>query len=172
MGIVADLGIRPVSSSWPARSVRWFASTRFGAWSLSGTLRHLDRWMLRISVGRTTISDLVGGTPTIFLTTTGARSGLPRTAQLIAVPQGDDLVVIGSNFGRPRAPSWVTNLAAHPQAVAAHGRRRAPVIAEEVVGAEADRIMATAGDLYRGFATYPEMASGRVIRVFRLRAGG
>lgn len=169
MGIVAELGIRPVSRSWPARSVRWFAAGRFGAWVLSGSLPYLDRWARAASGGRATVSDLLGGAPTIFLTTTGARTGRPRTAQLIAVPQGEDLIVIGSNFGRARAPSWVSNLAANPQALAAHGRREVRVIAEEVVGDEAARTLTAAGDHYRGFATYPGMVAGRAIRIFRLR---
>lgn len=169
MGIVADLGIRPVSRAWPARSVRWFAATRFGAWALHRPLPYLDRWMRTASRGRTTVSDLLGGAPTIFLTTTGARTGQPRTAQLIAVPEGEDLIVIGSNFGRARAPSWVSNLAADPHAVAAHGRREVRVIAAEVVGDEAARTLTEAADHYRGFATYQGMVTGRTIRVFRLR---
>jgi len=160
--------MRPVGRSPIARGVRWYAGSRFGAWSLSRTLRHLDRGLLWASGGRTTFSDAAGGVPTLFLTTTGARSGLPRTAQLIAVPAGDDLAVIGSNFGRATPPGWVANLTADPRATVAFRGRTAAVVARELTGVEADQVWATARDLNRGFATYPAMVTGRTIRVFRL----
>ncbi len=170
MSLMDELGLRPISFAPPARLVRWFVSTRFGAWTLSGTLPHLDRGMLRVSGGRTTVSDLLGGVPTILLTTTGARSGRPRISQLIAVPDGDGLAVLGSNFGQPRAPLWVKNLLAHRQAIAAHRGRQVPVVAEEAVGADAERIWVAARSAYRGFVTYPDMVGEREIKVFRLTA--
>ena len=173
MSLTVELGLRPVSRSPLTRFVRWFVATRFGAGLLSGRLQVLDRWALRISAGRTSFSDLFGGVPTILLTTTGARTGLPRTSQLIVVPCGDDradLAVLGSNFGRARAPLWVSNLSADPHAVAAHRGRQVPVLAREVFGPEADRIRADARAVYRGFVTYPEMVGERPIRIFRLSA--
>jgi deazaflavin-dependent oxidoreductase (nitroreductase family) len=166
--LAAELAMRPVGHSAIARGVRWYAGSRFGAWSLSRTLRHLDRWLLWASAGRTTFSDGAGGIPTLFLTTTGARSGLPRTSQLIAVPVGADLAVIGSNFGRATPPGWVANLTADPRATVSYRDRSAQVVARELTGAEADQVWATARQLNRGFATYPARVTGRTIRVFRL----
>jgi deazaflavin-dependent oxidoreductase (nitroreductase family) len=166
--LAAELGIRPLGRSPIARGIRWFAGSRVGAWSLSPTLRHLDRWLLRASGGRTTFSDWVGGVPTLFLTTTGARSGLARTSQLIAVPAGADLAVIGSNFGRAKRPGWVANLSADPRATVSYRGRRAQVLARELTGAEAEQVWAAARERYRGFATYPAMAADRTIRIFRL----
>ena len=39
--------------------------------------------------------------PIVFLTTTGRRSGAPRTLPLVAIPTVDFLVVIASNYGQP-----------------------------------------------------------------------
>jgi len=170
MSLSVELRVCSASESPLARSVRWFTSTRLGARSLSGTLPYLDRWMLRISGGRTTVSNVLGGVPTLFLTTTGARSGQPRTAQLIAVPAGGDFAVIGSNFGRAAQPGWVANLAADPRATASCRGRSVPVVARELTGAEADQVWAAGRRLHRGFATYPAMATARTIRVFLLES--
>src|SRR5690242_2560935 len=168
MGLAAALDLRPPGYSMSARATRWFTGSRVGAGLLAPTLPHLDRWFLRLSGGRFTGSELVGGVPTLFLTTTGARSGLARTTQLVGVPSGDDLAVIGSNFGRRTHPGWVHNLIADPRATASCGGRSAEVIARELTGDEAERVWATARSLNRGFATYPRMVPDRVIRVFQL----
>jgi deazaflavin-dependent oxidoreductase (nitroreductase family) len=168
MSLSVELPICPASWSPLARSVRWVTSTRLGARSLAGILPHLDRWVLRLSGGRTTVSNALGGVPTLFLTTTGARSGQPRTAHLIAVPSGGDFAVIGSNFGRAAHPGWVANLTADPRATATSRGRSVPVIARELTGAEADQVWAAGRRLHRGFATYPAMATARTIRVFLL----
>ena len=41
-----------------------------------------------------------------MLTTTGAKTGRPRTLPVLALPDGQDVILIASNFGRPRHPSW------------------------------------------------------------------
>lgn len=166
--LAAELRLRPLGRSPVARGIRWFAGSRFGAWLLAPTLRHLDRGMLWLTRGRTTFSNGLAGTPTLFLTTTGARTGRPRTAQLIAVRAGADLAVIGSNFGRAAAPGWVANLLADPSATASYRDRSARVRARELTGAEAEAVWAAGRRLYRGFSTYPAMAAGRPIRVFVL----
>jgi deazaflavin-dependent oxidoreductase (nitroreductase family) len=76
--------------------------------------------------------------------------------------------VIGSNFGRAKQPGWVINLTADPRATVSYRGRQAQVVARELTGAEADQVWAAARPLYRGFATYPAMATGRTIRVFQL----
>jgi len=170
MGLRTELGIRPPGRSPAGRAIRWTAGTTPGAWVLARTLRHLDRATLALTRGRITVSDGLAGVPSVFLTTTGARTGQPRTTQLVAVPFGDDdLAVIGSNFGhRSKHPGWVHNLAADPHCTAGYGERRAPVVAREVTGAEAEQVWASGRAVYRGFATYPAMAGERQIRVFVL----
>jgi F420H(2)-dependent quinone reductase len=50
----------------------------------------------------------------LLLTTTGRRSGEPRTTALIYAKDGDRLVVVASNGGSDHPPSWLLNLQAHP----------------------------------------------------------
>jgi deazaflavin-dependent oxidoreductase (nitroreductase family) len=58
----------------------------------------------------------------ITLTTTGRRSGQPRTVTLYAWPGGDDLVVVGSMGGAASDPAWAHNLRAEPRAVVRRGK--------------------------------------------------
>jgi deazaflavin-dependent oxidoreductase (nitroreductase family) len=55
------------------------------------------------------------GTTTLLLTTTGRRSGSPRTAPLIYQPYGDDFLVVASKGGAPDPPEWYLNLQAEPE---------------------------------------------------------
>ena len=58
----------------------------------------------------------MAGRGLLILTTTGARSGEPRSVVLGYGRQRDRLVVIGSNNGAPKAPAWYHNLLANPHA--------------------------------------------------------
>jgi deazaflavin-dependent oxidoreductase (nitroreductase family) len=168
MGVAGDLGVIQPGRSPLARAVRYLASTGPGARFFSRLVPPLDAAFLRASRGRVTASEWIAGLPTVHLTTTGARSGQPRTISLAAVVVGDDLAVIGSNWGRSRHPAWVHNLAAHPHAEVARAGRRVPVTAVQATGEQAERIWQEARRLYRGFRTYPQRTGGRPIRIFVL----
>ena len=53
--------------------------------------------------------------PLLLLTTTGARSGEPRTAPMMYIPDGGRLLVVASAAGATRHPAWYHNLVANPQ---------------------------------------------------------
>ncbi|HEU5198151.1 MAG TPA: nitroreductase family deazaflavin-dependent oxidoreductase [Ktedonobacterales bacterium] len=53
--------------------------------------------------------------PLLLLTTTGAKSGQPRTTPMMYIPDGNRLLVIASNAGAARHPDWYHNLVAHPE---------------------------------------------------------
>jgi deazaflavin-dependent oxidoreductase (nitroreductase family) len=54
------------------------------------------------------------GVTTLLLTTTGRRSGEPRTTPLIYGRDGDRYLVVASRGGAPKHPSWYENLVAQP----------------------------------------------------------
>ena len=82
----------------------------------------MDRWLYRRSGGRVTVPGIMAGLPVAMLTTTGARSGEPRTMPLLGVPMGDSLAVLGTTYGQKPTPGWVYNLRADPTAaVKCHG---------------------------------------------------
>ena len=93
-----------------------------------------DRLVYRITRGRATLSSWFSGLPVAMLTTTGARSGRPRTVPVLTIPDGNALVVIASNFGRPRHPAWCRNLQAHPRATITVAQATSDVEAHELYG--------------------------------------
>ncbi len=55
------------------------------------------------------------GTSTLLLTTTGRKSGEPRSLALIYGESGDDYVIVASKGGAPEHPAWYLNLEAEPE---------------------------------------------------------
>ena len=54
--------------------------------------------------------------PSALLTTTGAKTGLPRTNPVFYFHDGRDVIVIASNYGNDKHPAWYYNLNANPRA--------------------------------------------------------
>lgn len=70
--------------------------------------------LYRLSRGR--IGGRVGKGPVLLLTTTGRKSGEPRTAPVLYLADGDRYVVINTNAGNAKTPAWSLNLRADPDA--------------------------------------------------------
>ncbi|MGR6317896.1 nitroreductase family deazaflavin-dependent oxidoreductase [Micromonospora soli] len=124
-----------------------------------------DRLVGRLTKGRVVAFGLV---PSLVLTTTGRRSGKPRSNPLLYVPDGDAYVVIASNWGQQHQPAWSLNLLAQPAAEVDVRSRRLPVRADLVGGDERERLFARLVDEWPAYRTYVERAGGREVRVFRL----
>jgi deazaflavin-dependent oxidoreductase (nitroreductase family) len=113
--------------------------------------------------------------PFASMTTTGARSGQPRTAAVLYFNDGDDVILIASNFGGTRHPAWYHNLKAHPDATLQRGGRSGDYVAAEVTDeAERERLFALGHHVYPGFAQYRVRTAqiGRRIPIMRLRPAG
>ena len=104
----------------------------------------LDEIVYRMTGGRATVSSWLSGIEISMLTTTGARTGRPRTLPVLALPEGEDVVLIASNFGRPRHPSWYHNLRANPHATIATSGVSREFVARELNGADRERSYARA----------------------------
>lgn len=152
----------------PRRLVRAVAASTPGAWLSARMLHHLDRLVLRLSGGRTTAAAFTTGLPLITLTTTGAKSGRPRSVPLLGIPTGKDLIVIASNWGQARHPAWYYNLRAHPAVTVTVNGRTLPYVARELAGPERTRCWETAVATYAGYAAYLRRAKNRQIPVILL----
>ena len=147
------------------RSAEWKPMSLFYA----RTLHHVDALSRRASGGRVTFSAWVTGLPVVQLTTTGAKSGLPRTLPLLAIPNDDGLIVIASNYGQERNPAWYHNVKAHPEVTAEFEGRSRPMIARELEGDERERWYARGIDIYPGWIEYRKRTAGiRQIPVIEL----
>jgi deazaflavin-dependent oxidoreductase (nitroreductase family) len=150
------------------RFVRRTAATRPMAKLYRVIQPPIDRLVYRLTRGRTTASSWLGGVTITMLTTTGARSGKPRTLPVLGLPDGDDMIVIASNFGRPRNPSWYHNLLASPRATIVFDGISRNVTAHELSGPERERAYRRGEEIYPGFSHYPRWAANRRIPVLRL----
>ena len=76
-------------------------------------------WLYRRSNGRIGKTWRVGsamrhGVPVCLVTTTGRKSGLPRTVPLLHVPDGENVILVASQGGLPDNPQWYANIVADP----------------------------------------------------------
>jgi deazaflavin-dependent oxidoreductase (nitroreductase family) len=97
--------------------------------------------LLRRSRGRIRRSRLLaGGQPVLALTTTGRRSGTPRSTVVAYVRHGDAYALGALNLGSDHEPAWCLNLRSDPRAwIHVNGERKA-VKARQATGAEAERL--------------------------------
>ncbi|MFN8638131.1 MAG: nitroreductase family deazaflavin-dependent oxidoreductase [Dehalococcoidia bacterium] len=96
----------------------------------------------------------LGRAPVLLLTTTGRRSGRTRTTPLIYQRDGDRLVLIASNGGRPNHPAWWLNLIAHPEGVVEVGSARLGVTARAAESGERERLWSLMTTVYPGYDGY------------------
>jgi deazaflavin-dependent oxidoreductase (nitroreductase family) len=133
-------------------------------------MHHIDRPVYRLTGGRHTFASLVSGLPVVMLTTTGARTGVPRTVPVLGLPTAHGLAVIASNYGQPHHPAWYHNLRANPEGeVTVEGVTR-PFRATEAEGDVRARIWRESLKVYPGYSQYERRAPNRQIGVFVLGA--
>jgi deazaflavin-dependent oxidoreductase (nitroreductase family) len=148
--------------------LRRFAASGAGSWLFARIMHRVDRPIHRLTRGRHTFASLVSGLPVVMLTTTGAKTGQPRTVPVLGIPTERSVAIIASNFGQYRHPAWYHNLHADPDAeVVVDGMRRR-VRAIEVDGERRALIWQEGLRVYPGFALYESRAAHRRISVFVL----
>lgn len=150
------------------RMVRQATTSRPLAWLSARILPNIDRVAYRSTRGRFTFSRWMSGLPVVMLTTTGARTGQPRTTPVLGIPAGDGLVVVAANFGQTRDPSWYHNLRAHPRVSVTAGGVEREYDAHELAGEERDRQFQEAVRMNPGWLRYRTWAGDRQIPVIRL----
>ncbi len=140
------------------------ALTRAGRWFTIRVAPKIDGTVGRASGGR--LSSLPG-IPMLLMTHRGAKSGRTYVTPLLYFTDGEDAVVIASNYGRARHPAWLANVRANPEvqllARGHGGRYRARVVAD---GPERERLFGLAKRLTRAYADYEQRtADERTIQV-------
>ena len=138
------------------------ASQAMGATGLRWTGK-LNIPLYRLSGGR--IGGRIAEAPVLLLTTTGRKSGQQRTAPVVYLKDGENLVVIGSNAGHNRTPAWSLNLKANPAAEVEVGRDKRQVRARIAEGEERADLWRKHNDQYSGFDEY-EARTTRDIALF------
>jgi deazaflavin-dependent oxidoreductase (nitroreductase family) len=153
------------------RGLEAFGRSAVGQVYLKKVAPRLDPPLLRLTGGRVSS---VYPVPVMLLTTTGAKTGLPRTLPLLYVVDGEQILLIASNYGKTSHPAWYRNLVANPKVEVLAGKRSGTYTAAEITDPAArERAWDLALDKYAGYADYVGMAGNRAIPVVRLdRVGG
>jgi len=140
------------------------ARSEVGRWWLINVSPRLDKLVFRLSGGRfTTIPAHI-----LILTHTGARTGQTRENLLTYFTDGDDLIVMASNYGRERHPGWYYNVKTNPKVEVRAAGRRGRYRANIAAGEDRERLWMLAKILTKTYADYEGRAAGRTIQVVRL----
>lgn len=94
------------------------------------------------------------GPSMLLLDHVGAKSGIKRTAPLVYVEDGDDVVLVASKGGYPRNPAWFHNLLANPETTIQIGSERRPVRARLADPDERERLWPKAVEVWPGYDDY------------------
>ncbi len=115
------------------------------------TVHHL---LLKVSFGK--VGWKVGDMPVLELTTTGRRSGEPRSVMLTSpLQRGEEIVVVASRGGDDHHPAWFLNLQAEPRVeVALAGAAKAPYRARVATAEEHAELWPRVTSTYDGYAGY------------------
>jgi deazaflavin-dependent oxidoreductase (nitroreductase family) len=146
-----DRAFARITMSLPASAVRMSGKRQAALYRLSG--------------GR--LSGKFARKPILVLTTTGRRSGQPRTTVVLYLEDGNDIVVIGSNAGNEQPPAWALNLVTNPDATVQIRRDVRQVRARLAEGDEQAALWSRINDHYQGFDDY-RVRTTREIKVFVL----
>jgi F420H(2)-dependent quinone reductase len=120
----------------------------------------IHRPVYRLTGGK--VGGKIGASPVLLLTTTGRKTGKPRTQPLLYAPAGDGYAVIASKGGADAHPLWFRNLQANPRVEVTIGRTTRPMHAREAEGDERERLWRALADSYSGYDTYATRTSRRI----------
>jgi len=116
---------------------------RFSDRLITGVLRVFSR--IHMTVYRWTngiIGGRIFGNRMLLLTTTGHKTGQPRTTPAAYLADGDALIIVAGAAGAEKHPAWWFNLESHPEAQVQAGRRRLQVSATRALPEEQQRLWA------------------------------
>ncbi len=126
----------------------------------------IHRGIYRSTGGR--VGARLNGLDMVLLTTTGRKSGQPRTLPLACLRDGEDWIVVASNGGQDFHPAWWLNLQANPRAQAQLGRETRSVVAHEAIDDDRARLWPLLKQQNSAYPKY-EKKTDRLIPVVVLR---
>jgi F420H(2)-dependent quinone reductase len=101
--------------------------TRAGIWVIGNLISPVQRWVIRKTGGRVTLTRK----PMLLLTAIGRRSGRSRTVPLLYLRDGDNLIVCNVRPPGERRNPWPLNVRANPEVSISIGGVAEPRIARD-----------------------------------------
>jgi deazaflavin-dependent oxidoreductase (nitroreductase family) len=131
-----------------------------------GLNRVINAVVRRLGVRRFRGGDL------LYLTTTGRKSGKPRTTPLLYLADGDRWFVVASNGGADWEPGWWLNLRAGSAGSVDVNGTRTPVTGTEITGEEREAVWRRLNREVFDYDSYQRKVSRRIAVVALTRATG
>jgi deazaflavin-dependent oxidoreductase (nitroreductase family) len=94
------------------------------------------------------------GSTILLLTTTGRRSGEPRTTPLIYAQDGDRYIIVASKGGAPEHPGWYEDLTKTPNVELQVGNEVFQAQAHTASGEERERLWRKANEVWPHYDEY------------------
>ena len=117
------------------------------------TMNALHRGLLKLSGGR--LGWDAAGMKVVELTTTGRKSGEPRSVMLTSpLQEGDTIVLVASRGGDPTHPAWFLNLRDNPDVTIKDRKGTRPAKARPATADERARMWPTITSRYKNYANY------------------
>jgi deazaflavin-dependent oxidoreductase (nitroreductase family) len=149
------------------RFVVWLSTNRVMTWLIKHVASPLDPRIFRATHGRLTSM----GPPTmpmLTMTTTGRRSGRPRSVHLVCLEGDDETLVVASAMGQEKHPAWRYNIEANPEVEVQTRGERFAARAELLTDAEKRVVWGEILEAIPQMKVY-EARTDRNISVIRLR---
>jgi deazaflavin-dependent oxidoreductase (nitroreductase family) len=140
-----------------------------GAVKFMKVMAAVNVWLFRRTGGRLGSHWRIGAgwrnpVPICLVEHTGRRTGLPRTTPLVYLADGENVVVVASQAGRPENPMWFGNVVADPEVAVQVGRVRREMRARVADAAERSVLWPRLVALYPDYDSYQSWTD-RVIPV-------
>ncbi len=117
------------------------------------TMNTLHRTAMTVTGGR--IGWTAGNMPVLELTTTGRKSGEPRSTMLTTPwRDGDSMAIVASAGGNDTHPSWYLNLEADPMVTVRTRDGERPMTARTATGQERAELWEQISTKYTNYADY------------------
>ena len=114
----------------------------------------------RLSGGR--VGRRIAGGPVLLLTTTGRKSGKRRTAPLLYLEDGENIVIVASNGGNDQHPAWWPNLKQNPEAQVQIGKTSRRVRAARADEQEWARLWPLLLEMYGPYQEYQDTTQRKI----------
>ena len=113
----------------------------------------LNIWVYRASGGKIG-GRFARGAPVCLLTSIGRKSGEPRTAPLLYLADGANVVIVASKGGMAKSPLWYGNLVANPACTVEIGREKRSMRARTASAAEKQALWPRLVAIYPDYDDY------------------
>ncbi len=143
------------------RTLRWLGRRRWFA-AMGRRLAPVDTWLYRRTKGRIGLTGPTGRVyRPLLLTTTGRRTGRPRTTPVMYLRDGEAFVITSENFGQAKPAAWPLNLAANPDVTIQIGDRAVSCRARPATDEEVARLWPRFVEVWPAHESYLERSGVR-----------